>query len=494
MSDVLPWGGLVLLVMVMTGAALTGLPVWTILTGVASLGAGIAILTGALDAGVLAVLPGRLVGLLESDILQALPLFAFIGALMNRLPLAALLFRGGVRICGGGATGGAVATLGIGAVLGPMNGSVGANAMALSRAISPRLAAEGLDPPKAVAVIAVASTLGVLVPPSLVLILLADTMMGAHTLALNNTGRAGQVINAQDIFHGALWPAALFLAGAIAVALLISRRNNVRGVSSDGEQVSPRLAMQEWAVVGFTLVFIIILLGGVVTGLFYAVEAAAMGAVGLMLGGWLSRRLDGALLRQVLEDALVITGVLFALLVAATSFTLVFRVFGSDKLIEAWMVAVPGGEPGALLAGLLIIAVSAFALDAFEIIFVIVPLIMPPVLMRVSDAPWVAVLTLMTLQASFLLPPFGYALTMTRAMAARPAALGASIRALLPFFVLQLAMLVAVLAFPALVHPFGAPRPARSLPQLTPDQVNEKFNNLIVPQPQPAFDLPPPRF
>ena len=137
--------------------------------------------------------PVGIVGLLEADLLQALPLFVFMGALLNRLPLARILFRTALRPFGG-ARG---ATLALGAILGPMNGSVSANAIALTRAIEPALAEHEVPPAESIALLTIASTLGVLVPPSLVLILLGDAMMAAHTIALTATGRADRIINTQ---------------------------------------------------------------------------------------------------------------------------------------------------------------------------------------------------------------------------------------------------------------------------------------------------------
>src|SRR5439155_706732 len=160
----------------------------------------------------------RSVGALESYLLQALPLYVLMGGLLNRLPIADALFRSSMRLMRGSPAGPPVAAMGIGALLGPMNGSVGASVVALSHSAAPRLAASGMPAPARHALIAVASTLGLVVPPSLVLILLGDAMMAAHTIALHTNGRADRILNTQDVFRGALVPAGLLIIACMAVA------------------------------------------------------------------------------------------------------------------------------------------------------------------------------------------------------------------------------------------------------------------------------------
>ncbi|WP_293799808.1 TRAP transporter large permease subunit [uncultured Bosea sp.] len=470
------WIGLAMLAGVALGAMATGLPVWGVLVSLATMGAAASVVLDPSTGAVLAALPSRLVGLLESDLLQALPLFVFMGALLNRLPLARILFRAALRPFGG-ARG---ATLALGAILGPMNGSVSANAIALTRAIEPALAEHEVGPAESVALLTVASTLGVLVPPSLVLILLGDAMMAAHTIALNATGRVDRIINTQDVFRGALLPAGLFLAACLILAFL--RREPGRRL--------PAPTLGEAALALLTVGFIGGLLVGVALGYFYAVEAAAMGAVGLVTAGSLSRQLDLPRLKAALDDTLSMTGALMALLVAATTFTLVFRVLGSDRLVAGWMEAVPGGPLGILGAGLGLIFLAAFVLDAFEIIFVLVPILLPPILMRVEDAQWVAVLTLLVLQTSFLLPPLGYALTMTRAAATRRATLRAVMKSLIPFILVQLVVTAAVIGWPALVH-WGQQAPA-AVAAPSEAEVTRRLREIAIPS--DLLEIAPPKF
>jgi tripartite ATP-independent transporter DctM subunit len=438
------WSGLALLILVGIGIISTGLPAAFILIAVASIGAVLGLITDTIPFSLLWALPGRLINLFDNDLLQALPLYVTMGLLLGRLPVADALYRTSNAILP--KRGSAVSGMLLGALLGPMNGSVGASVLGLSRVVAPRLNAEGVRPATRDAVIAVASTLGVLVPPSLVLILLSDAMLQAHTSAVTATGRMDRVINTQDVFHAALAPAGIFLLLCIVLAWHAGR----------GQELAPhtrdRVTPQQIVLAAVALVSLLVLLGGVATGYFYAVEAAAMGAFALLSAGLVSGRLRGAILREVLHDAIAITGALFSLLIAATTFTLVLRLLGTDRLVNNLVVGIPGSDILAVAVVLGVIGLCAFVLDAFEIIFVIVPIVIPPLLIRVADARWVAVLVLLTLQSSFLLPPFGYALMMVRGTTKNPAPFRAFVRALLPFLVAQWMLLILVLLVPRLVH------------------------------------------
>jgi tripartite ATP-independent transporter DctM subunit len=481
------WLGLGLLLLVGAGIVLTGLPAFVVLITIACFGALAGLLTDAVPFALLTALPGRLVNLLENDLLQALPLYVLMGLLLDRLPIAQALFRSGLAILPSSPSAPLVSGMGLGALLGPMNGSVGASVLGLSRVVAPRLAERGIPAPLRSAAVAVASTLGVVIPPSLVLILLGDAMLNAHTIAVTATGRTDRVINTQDVFHGALGPAALSLALTLAVAWFAGRR--AHGQTGGASAKRERVSAAEASIAVVALAALLILLGGVATGYFYAVEAAAMGATTLLLMGFLTGRLHGAVLRQVLVDAMAMTGALFALLIAATTLTLVLRLLGTDRLVGDWLVAMPGSDKLVVAIVLAVIGLSAFVLDAFEIIFVIVPIVIPPLLVRVADARWVATLVLLTLQTSFLLPPFGYALMMVRGILKESVPVGALVRALLPFLLAQWTVLGIVLAAPQLTHLGEKPGEASRAPErpLTKEEIDRRIEEQLPP---PA-DLPP---
>jgi tripartite ATP-independent transporter DctM subunit len=473
------WTGLALLILVGVGIISTGLPAAFILIAIASIGALIGLATGTIPLSLLGAIPGRLINLFENDLLQALPLYVTMGLLLGRLPVADALYRSSNAILPKG--GSAVSGMLLGALLGPMNGSVGASVLGLSRVVAPRLSAEGVKPATRDAVIAVASTLGVLVPPSLVLILLSDGMLQAHTSAVTVTGRMDRVINTQDVFHAALAPAGIFLILCIALAWHAGR--------GQAQTLNERVTPQQVILAAIALISLLVLLGGVATGYFYAVEAAAMGAFALLSGGIASGRLPAKVLNEVLHDAIAITGALFSLLIAATTFTLVLRLLGTDRLVNNLVSGIPGGDIPAVAVVLGVIGICAFVLDAFEIIFVIVPIVIPPLLIRVADARWVAVLVLLTLQSSFLLPPFGYALMMVRGVAKDPAPFRAFVRALMPFLVAQWMLLIVVLLVPKLVHiGENAANSSRNLAApVSNEEIDKRLRDMIPPL--PAYEL-----
>jgi len=472
--------GLGLLLAVAVLIPLTGLPAFLVLLFAAMVGALAGVASGTIPVELLAALPSRLAYLLENDLLQALPLYVLVGALMNRLRVGDALFETTVRALRGRREAPAIARLALGALLGPMNGSVGASVVALSRTVAPKLAASGMTTPSRHALIAVASTLGVVVPPSLVLILLGDGMMAAHTIASRATNGTERIVNTQDVFRGALLPAGLFILLCIAVAIWEARATRRTSLVP-----ANRPASRETLVAIGSVAFVVGLLAGVATGRFYAVEGAAAGAFVLFLAAVVTGALRRGALGALLVDVMTTTGALFALLVAATTFTLVFRALGTDKLVESWIVtaALP---PVPLTATILAaIGVSAIALDAFEIIFVLVPVLMPPLLMRVPDASWVAVLVLLALQGSFLLPPAGYALLLTRGVLREHVSARATARHVAPYLAAQIVVLIAVLAFPALVHMGQAAEapPAAPTPPLSGEEMTRRMEAMVRQQP-----------
>jgi tripartite ATP-independent transporter DctM subunit len=446
--------GVAMLAVVAVLLVVTGLPAWIVLIGVSLAFAAGGIASGAFDAALFAAIPARLVGLLENDLLQALPLYVLVGVLINRTPLADTLFRAARTALAPTRRAVPLAGIALAVLLAPMSGSVGASVAMLSRILHPRLAAERMPEERNVALVCVASTLGVVIPPSLVLILLGDAMMRAHTEASRTVAIAGRILNTQDVFHAALVPAAVFLALFAAITAWRSPAE-----PPGGDPASP--TRREWITAIAAATLILVLLGGVALGYLYAVEAAATGGLALALHALATGALRGGVLRAALREALAISGSLFALLVAATVFTLVQRAFGTDRWLAAIFANAP--SPGAALAmGLAVLAACALVLDAFEMIFVVVPLVAPALLARVPDAPWVAVLVLLILQASFVIPPLGYAVMMARARIGTRVTTRGLAAALLPFVVAQLVVLALIVAFPRMLWREEAPPAAQA--------------------------------
>jgi len=471
--------------------ACTGLPVWALLVAVASLAAALGVAGGVLDASVLGAVYPRIVNLLEHDLLQAMPLYVFIGFLLQRLPVADALYRCLARALRGTGAGTALAGLGSGALLAPMNGSVASSSALLSRLIAPRLA--GLPPARALALTAAAATIGVVVPPSLVLLLLGDAMMRAHTEASNLAPAAfaaQRIVNTQDVLHAALLPALAVVALWVFVAWREGRKGLARE-SVDVKPLSPRdLALGCGAIAG-----VLVLLGAVFTGRMLAVEAAATGGCLLAALAAVTGALPARAWSEVLLDTLALSGALFALLVGATTFSLVLGLFGTGT----WLAQATAGAPGSALLLLAAVAACAWVLDAFELIFVIVPVVAPLLVLQLHDAQQAAVLLLLVLQAGFLLPPLGYAILMTRVHARLPAVSNRMLlRAVAPYVGVQLLVGAAVYLAPAVVHQLDEPgtqAPAPGAPESEEDVVRRMREMGPPPSPEdgPASQAAQPR-
>jgi TRAP-type mannitol/chloroaromatic compound transport system permease large subunit len=430
----------------------TRLPVWALLIGVASAFAGFGLVQGIFDTGILAAVVPRVLNLLEHDLLQAMPLYVFIGVLLQRLPVADALFASAARLCRPLGAGTPLAALAVGTLIAPMNGSVASSSALLSRLVAPRL--RGLDPARAVTLVSIAATIGVVVPPSLVLILLGDAMLRAHTEASNLPGfvlGSQRIINTQDVLHAALLPAA-------AVLLLWAIVVGVQDRGADAQTAAVPLKRRDAAMAAITAGVILVLLGGVFTGKLFAVEAAAAGGCLLVAATLATRALDLQQWQAVLLDTLALSGALFALLVGATTFSLVFRVFGTDRWLVEQMLASPWPPMATAALVLVLVALCAWVLDAFEMIFVVIPIVAPLLVLELGDAQQTAVLLLLVLQLSFLLPPMGYAVLMAHSRSGLPrVATGALFRALAPFLVAQLCVAALVFAWPRAAHLLDEP-------------------------------------
>lgn len=458
----------------------TGWPSYAVLLLVAVLIAAVGVGLGGIDAGLMLALPGRVVGLLEHDLLQAVALYAFVGALLRHGTLAdqvmdtlaAVLHRAGV----GSRQAQVLAGFGLGLLAAPMNGSVGAGIGMLSATAGPRWRRAGLDAADAVSLTAATATLGAIVPPSLVLLLLGDVMMRAHTEALQLAPDAGaRVINTMDLVQACTPVAALLaLAWAAVTAMRGHGGETVRRVEAPRPHLGGVIALL--GVAG--------LLAGVAAGRVRAVEAAAAASMALCLHALASGCLRGGGLSRVLDDAMVLSGALFALLLAATTLSLVLRAAGCDGLAARGLAALQG-SPGLSMAAVLgTLLLLAFVLDAFEIVFVVVPLVMPPLLAQVPDAGWVACLALLVLQAGFLLPPWGYAVALARSLEGSDRPPAASVgRSIVPYLLALAAVFATVWAWPPITHWLRS-APDRLTPQLDPDKVEELLRQMGTPNGQ----------
>lgn len=463
----------------------TGLPVWALLLGVSSAFALLGVAIGQIDLNLLTAIPSRMVGLLEHDLLQALPLYVLVGMLLQQLKVSDALFQTLARVFRFTGTSQSLAGLGVGALIAPMNGSVASSASLLGRLILPQLktklrtdlADDRIDrntdtatDAKNIALVSAAATIGVVVPPSLVLLLLGDAMLRAHTEASNLAGfklnpmlNGGRIVNTQDVFHAALLPAAAVLVLWFLVAWWQNCSTSATSKASKTQIVQrPTLPLRQTITAVLSMLAILALLLGVFTGALFAVEAAAAAGCALMVLALLSQNFKVEDWRSVLSDTLALSGALLALLLGASVFSLILRAWGTD----AWMTQLvlsstlsPHALAFLILGGVML---CAWVLDAFEMIFVIIPIVAPVLIAKLGDAQQASVLLLMMLQLSFLLPPMGYAVMMARNQVAqlqsgRLVSTRRIVVMLLPYIAAQLIVMVAVFAVPQWVHKLDAP-------------------------------------
>lgn len=472
MMEALPTAGMWMLLVLAILIFTTGLPVWALLIGTASLFSMVGWLTGLFDVQVLSAISGRILGLLENDLLQALPLYVFVGILLQRLTVADTLFSSIARMFRWTGAGTSVAAMGVGVLVSPMNGSVASSSAMMARLVAPHLGR--MNSASATALISVASTIGVAVPPSLVLILLGDAMMSAHTEASNLPGYplGGQrIINTQDVFHAALLPAAMVLVLWLLIAWW-------QGRALPTDPTEKALTIRHWMLSAAVVYATLLLLGSVFMGLMFAVEAAATGGVVLVLATLISGALSRPQWHAVLADTLSLSGALLALLVGATTFSLVFRLWGTDRWIASMVL---GSHLSPVLTAalvLLLVALCAWVLDAFEMIFVIIPIVAPLLVVLLGDAQQTAVLLLLVLQLSFLIPPMGYAVMMARSRSGLiNSSIWYTVMALLPYIVVQCIVTLAVFRNPQTVHQLDAPPAVVSVP-VSADDLDKQMREM----------------
>ncbi len=475
MMNAFPVAGIWMLVVLSILIFTTGLPVWALLIGTASLFSIGGWLTGLFDAQVLSAISGRILGLLEHDLLQALPLYVFVGILLQRLSVADTLFSSLAHLFRWTNSGTSLAALGVGVLVSPMNGSVASSSAMMARLVAPRLGR--MDSASATALISVSSTIGVVVPPSLVLILLGTAMMGAHTEASNLPGYllGGQrVINTQDVFHATLLPAAIVLVLWLLIAWWQGR-----GLPEDSAKKP--LTLRHWLLSATIICAILLLLGSVFMGWMFAVEAAATAGVVLVLATLITRALSRAQWYAVLGDTMNLSGALLALLVGATTFSLVFRLWGTDRWISSMVLGSDLSPVATAAVVLLLVALCALVLDAFEMIFVIIPIVAPPLVVLLGDAQQTAVLFLLVLQLSFLIPPMGYAVMMARSRSGLVnTSIWYTLLALLPYLVVQGAVTLVVFLNPWMVHQLDASPVPASAP-ISAEDLDQQMRNMSEP-------------
>jgi tripartite ATP-independent transporter DctM subunit len=427
----------------------TGFPVAFVLGGVALLVAGLGMVLGNFDASFLQAFPSRVFGTVGNETLVAVPLFVFMGIMLEKSRIAESLLEAVAAMFGRVRGGLAVAVLVVGAILAASTGIVGATVVAMGLISLPTMLRHGYDPKLACGTICASGTLGQIIPPSLILVLLGDQLGNAYQQAQLKQGiYAPETVSVGDLFAGALIPGLGLVSLYLLYVLWVAWRQPERAPAL--REPAPRSVAQLLRAIVPALALILAVLGSILFGIATPTEAAALGAIGAAGFAALGRQLSWARLHEVALDTARVNAMVFAILVGAALFSLVFRGYGGDDLVHSALTGMPGGKVGALLIVMLVMFLLGFVIDFIEIVFVVVPIVAPVLLAMGVSPVWLGVMMAVNLQTSFLTPPFGFALFYLRGVAPPEVRTLDIYRGVLPFIALQLLMLAAVAAFPAM--------------------------------------------
>ncbi len=382
-----------------------------------------------------AMLPMRVWGIMTNFTLIAVPLFIFMGILLEKSGLAEELLET-VGLMFGRLRGGlAIAIVLVGALLAATTGVVGATVVTLGVIALPSLLKHGYSPLLATGTVAASGTLGQIIPPSIVLILLAD-IMG---------------VPVGSLFMAATLPGLLIVGLFLLYLIFVAWRSPQKAPALAGEDHAWDWPFGRRVLISLLppLLLICAVLGSIFFGLASPSESAAVGALGALLLAATHRRLNYPGFADACRQTLRLTSMVFMILIGATAFGLVFRGLGGDELVLYWFEHLPGGQWGFLIFSMLLIFGLGFFLDFLEICFIVVP-ILAPVAAQVYqlDLLWFAVLVALNLQTSFLTPPFGFSLFYLKAVAPPEIPIQTLYRGIVPFVLLQLAVLALIVIYP----------------------------------------------
>jgi tripartite ATP-independent transporter DctM subunit len=431
---------------------LVGYPVAFTLGGVALMFAGIGWLAGVFEPTLLSTLPNRLFGIMQNETLIAVPLFVFMGVILEKARIAENLLDTMSRLFGSVRGGLGYSVLIVGMLLAASTGIVGATVVTMGLLSLPTMLRRGYDPALSAGTICAAGTLGQIIPPSIILVLLGDVISTAYQEAQRMQGVFSvDTVSVGDLFLGALVPG-LLLVVLYALYLVVTAWTQPEKMPQRvEEQNDATLLLQVVRVLLPPLFLMVAVLGSIIAGIATPTEAAAVGAVGALLLAVLHRQMTFGMLRDAVKNTTQITAMVFMILIGASVFSLVFRGFGGDDAVHALLSLLPGGVFAAMLLVMLLMFILGFVLDFIEITFVVVPIVGPVLLAMGLDPIWLGIMIALNLQTSFLTPPFGFSLFYLRGVAPPEITTRAIYRGAIPFVAIQLLMLGIVAAWPGLV-------------------------------------------
>ncbi|WP_318438596.1 TRAP transporter large permease [Photobacterium leiognathi] len=397
---------------------------------------GIALIFGVWAEGLdmFAFMPYRIQSIMENTVLMAVPLFVFMGLVLQKTRLAEQLLESMGRLFGGVRGGIAISTVLVGALLAASTGVVGASVVAMGLISLPVMLKYNYDKGLACGTICASGTLGQIIPPSIVLILLGDVLG----------------VPVGDLFQAALWPG-FVLVGAYILYILIYAKLNpdaAQPIERDASVSRSKEVFDALKAVVPPLALIVVVLGSIFAGIATPTESAALGGFGAIVLAVMYRAFSWNMIYQAAKETVKVTAMVFAILLGATAFSMAFTYTGGDYLVEEWMMALPGEKWGFLIITMLVILILGFFIDFVEICFIIVPILAPVAEMMGINMTWFAILIAMNLQTSFLTPPFGFSLFYLKGVAPAGVMTRDIYRGVMPFIAIQIAVLASILVFP----------------------------------------------
>ena len=438
-----------LLLVLICCALLLGYPVAMTLAGVSILFALICIPAGIFDPNIFKSIPLRIFGIMNNVTLLAVPLFIFMGTILERSGIAARMLKNMASAFKNIKGGLSISIIVVGALLAASTGIVGATVVTMGLMSLPVLIQQGYKKDFSAGLIAATGTLGQIIPPSIALVLLGDVMSNAYQRAQNNMGIFSQkTVTVGDLFVGAIVPG-LLICGSYLIYTIYqnSKNSNIQFLPNAELPKSVEIVKT----LALPLILIFLVLGSIIAGIATPTEAAAIGASGAMIIALINGKLTLSFLKETSEKTAIVSTMIFTILIGASIFSLIFRGVGGDDLIELIFSSIPGGPYTALIFVLVLVFLLGFILDFIEICYVIVPLVAPPLLMMGFDPVWLAILLAINLQTSFLTPPFGFSLFYLRGVADTSIKTLEIYKGVMPFILIQLFILIMVLIFPIIV-------------------------------------------
>ncbi len=445
------WVALLLFISVIL-VLLAGFPVAFTLGGTALIFAGIGALTGDFNDALLSGLPNRVFGIMTNESLVAVPLFVFMGVTLERAKIAEELLDALGSLFGALRGGLGISVTLVGMLLAASTGIVGATVVTMGLLALPTMLRRGYSPEIAAGTICASGTLGQIIPPSIILVMLGDVMTSAYQQAQLTMGiYSPKTVSVGDLFAGALLPGLLLVGLYISYIVVLAHFRpavmpaHVRGVDDQVSYVQILKALLP------PMALIFAVLGSILAGLATPTEAAGVGAMGALLLAVSRQQLNLDRLREVTRSTLKISSMVFVILIGASVFSLVFRGYDGDVAVRNLLESLPGGVIGAVMVVMLIMFLLGFVLDFIEITFVVVPIVGPVLLAMGIDPVWLAIMIAINLQTSFLTPPFGFALFYLRSVAPPTVSTGQIYRGVIPFVAIQIFALIILAIFPEIV-------------------------------------------